>query len=439
MPTTHLTTSAPERNLRRLVVIRSLLLGVLCTSLIIAYSGLHLALPYGALVWVLSGMTLASVAIVVQLNLRQRPSQRAFFLQLLLDIIALSLLLFFTGGANNPFVPYYLVPLCIAAATLPWFYTWPLLISSLVLYSSLFFLYLPLPALSPHAATEALHTMHGGALSLGHTSHTISLHTLGMWINFVISALLVTIFVGRMANSLRQQDEALAQLREEQLRDEQLMALATLAAGTAHELGTPLTTIRTLLAELQQDCAENTVNPATLSTDIQLLQHQANHCSQALQSLSQHAGHLQQGTTPNQPIRQLCQSVIDDWLLLRPEVSATVLMPDELPSLEVAWPATITQAMGNLLNNAADACPKDIHVDFHWDQRQLTLTLHDQGAGIDPQVANHLHEPFVTQKGEGRGLGLFLTDAVIRRFGGQLMLKPHPKCGTITQLTLPLH
>ncbi|MYM63169.1 ATP-binding protein [Pseudomaricurvus sp. HS19] len=425
-----LTSAAPEQNLQRLLTIRGLLLLILCVSFAVCYWWLQLALPYRSLLWLFSGMTLINLVALLQLRIHGRASQLAFFTQLLIDVVAITLLLYFTGGASNPFVSYYLVPLCIAAATLPGLLTWPLVIAALCLYSSLFFVYIPLPEVAPMAADAHQHHHQGAA--------TVNLHTLGMWINFLVSAGLITLFVGRMAASLRQQDEALARLREEQLRDQQLMALATLAAGTAHELGSPLTTMRTLLAELLQDCREQQLDPSSLQQDLELLQRQANHCSQSLQQLGREAGQLRDGVTPQVSLRQLCRKTLDHWLLLRPEVEAQIRIGEGCDEVEVNWPVTVTQAITNLLNNAADANSKGIEIDVRWDQRQFLLSLHDQGAGVPDDIARQLAQPFVSHKGEGRGLGLFLTNAVITRFGGELSLHPHPAGGTLTELKLPL-
>jgi two-component system sensor histidine kinase RegB len=123
-----------------------------------------------------------------------------------------------------------LCPICISAATLSWSYTWVITSLCVASYTLLLFFHIALPVLSP-----AHH--HGN-------HQDINLHILGMWLNFFISAALITYFVVKMAQDLRRQDDLLNQKREDDLRDEQLMAVATLAAGTAHELGTPLSTMK---------------------------------------------------------------------------------------------------------------------------------------------------------------------------------------------------
>lgn len=419
-----LTAAAPEENLRRLLVIRGLFLLMILTALAYCNWYLHAQLPYQAILSVVSLLTLISVCTLLQVRVTGHTSELAFCGQLLIDIVGLTLLLFFSGGADNPFVSYYLVPLCIAAATLPGRLTWPLLLTSLCLYTGLIFFNIPLPGIAPAHGHEA-HTGAGG----------VSIHTLGMWLNFVVSACLISYFVIAMAISLRRQDAMLAQLKEDKLRDEQLMAVATLAAGTAHELGTPLTTIKTLLHEMQAEYTQ----PLSLKDDLDLLQTQISHCTDTLHQLNRQASELKEGQIAAQSVRQLCAKVIDHWLLLRPEVEANIHIEPGSPEILVRWQPTITQSLSNLLNNAADAEPVGIDVHIRWSEHQLTLRIHDKGPGIDPNIAQNLGQAFVTDKGQGRGLGLFLTRAAVERYGGVVSLARHPHIGTLTTLTLPLH
>lgn len=420
MKTFSLATSAPQNNLRRLLIIRGLFLLATCITLAVCYWQQQLVLPYRNMLWIVSALTIVNVVMLAQLRFSANTSPLVCFSQLLIDILGLTLLLFFSGGADNPFVSYYLVPLCIAAAILSWRLTWPLVVISLLLYTALFFINIPLPEIAPH------HNHANGP--------SISTHTIGMWINFLVSALLITFFVTRMASSLRQQDQDIAQLREDQLRDQQLMAVATLAAGTAHDLATPLTTIKTLLSEMQADYFQ----PQELVDDLTLLTHQVSHCTTTLQQLNQQASELKDGVLPLLTIRKHCKKVVDNWLLLRPEVIAEINIDEQSPELEIRWQPTIAQSMSNLLNNAADANPIDIQVDIRWDFNDLHFTIHDRGPGIDPAVAQNLGKAFVTDKGVGRGLGLFLTQAAISRYKGAVTLERHPAGGTLTSLVIPL-
>jgi two-component system sensor histidine kinase RegB len=180
-----------------------------------------------------------------------------------------------TGGASNPFVSYFLVPLTISAATLPWFHTGMVLLVSLAAYSSLLFHYIPLELLSP--------AHHGGGMNA-------NWHILGMWLNFAISAGLIGFFIARMADSLRQQDAILQASREKQMRNEHVIGIAGMSANTAHALGTPLATMAVLLNEMAHSYRDN----RKTSDDIALLRRQIDICKDQLRKLVQITEQLQQ-------------------------------------------------------------------------------------------------------------------------------------------------
>jgi two-component system sensor histidine kinase RegB len=419
-----LSLSPPQQNMQRLLLVRTLFLTGVCGALAAAYWTVDLALPYPALLWIISALTLINILAWARLKHSHTTSQVEFFAQLLVDVMGVTLLLFFCGGADNPFVSYYLVPLCISAATLRWRYTLPLALTALTLYTLLFYFKVPLPDLAPHSSHQH-HQSNSG----------VSLHTIGMWFNFLISSALITYFVVKMAEALREQDAQLAELREDAMHDEQLMAVATLAAGTAHELGTPLTTIKTLVSELQQT---HTDDPE-LQSDLALLKHQIQHCTNTLHQLHERADRSKETTLSTQAVQDYCEEIIDNWLLMRPDVTTDITIDKNLPEVTAHFDPTIAQSIGNLLNNAADACPHNICINIRWNTSSMTWVIEDNGPGIAPELSTQLGQAFTSSKGRGRGLGLFLTHSTVNRYGGEVRLENRHEGGTRTVLHLPLY
>lgn len=421
LPFLPLAISAPKQNLYRLLLIRWLLLLGLVFGVMIANRVFAANLPVATL-----GIILA-IAVTVNLFTHYRLSRPwplthfEFAVQILLDIIGISFIFYFSGGATNPFVSYYLVPLIISAATLPWIYTSTFALLSLGAYSLLLFYYLPIAALEPSLGE---HAGHGGEF------HP---HILGMWFNFLLSAALITFFIVRMSTALREQERELSVRQEDNLRDEQVLAVATLAAGTAHELGSPLTTMKVLLSEIEHD---NTDNPR-LQKDLQTLRQQINLCSATLKQLTVRAEIADLQQKAEKPIKQYFQSVIDRWLLIRPDVKAEVYFEGD-DNIRSHFHPTLDQAIINLLNNSADASPEAVDIHVSWNQQQVKVSIADSGAGIPADVRRQLGKPFVTTKGKGLGLGLFLSNATISRSGGTIKLFDRGGGGTITLIELPL-
>jgi two-component system sensor histidine kinase RegB len=259
------------------------------------------------------------------------------------------------------------------------------------------------------------------------------MHTLGMWLNFMMSALLISYFVVQMARNIREQDKVLTQLREDEMRNQQLMAVATLAAGTAHELGTPLSTIKTLLSEMQDDYPDK-----SLQQDLALLKTQVVQCNNTLKNLVGRAEKNQSSELAPQSLQSFCEEVIEQWLILRPEADANIRYLKTNSDVQVTFDPTINQSILNLLNNATDANPKGLEVNIDWDQNSFYLSIQDCGPGIPLEIAEQLGQAFVTSKGKGFGLGLFLSHASISRYGGEVKLYNRPQGGTHTELKLPL-
>lgn len=418
--TASLTLADHGQHLSYWVMIRTLVLVCLGVSALFCLWQDALNLPFKEILIALVILTVVNLLTFVRLRQQLPVTELEFFIQLLIDLLCLSSVFYFSGGANNPFVSYFLVPICISAATLNYGYTLAITLLSVISYSLLMFFNVPLPALSPH--------QH-------HAESSLNFHVLGMWLNFFISAGLITYFVVRMAHDLRQQEARLTRAREDQLRDEQVMAVATLAAGTAHELGTPLSSMKLLLKELLDEYQTH----SSLQQDLQLLQQQVDHCSAILRNLVATAEQTKDGTTQAETVRVYCNHILNHWQLLRPEVIAVIEINTTDETRQCHYHPTIAQAILNLLNNAADVSPHNIQVKITWDAHHLYWTITDEGPGIHDDIAVRAGKTFVSNKHQGMGIGLLLTQATINRYGGEVRLYNRKPLGAVTELTLPLN
>ena len=345
---------------------------------------------------------------------RRRISAGELFVYLQLDILTLALLLFFSGGASNPFVSLLLLPLITAAILLPVRQVWATAVVTVAAYTVLMFYYRPLP----------------GMLS-GH-GHGFQTHLWGMWLVFVISALLIAGFVARLAAALRERDQQVAELREQALRDEQILALGLFAAGAAHELGTPLSTIAVLAREMEYSHGGDT----ELCADLNTLRQQVDACRAILGELLKSA-HLATDRESVQPLNALLEQTRSRWQLLRPQVALQVRCPGTAPLPGIAAPQAIGQSLINLLNNAADASPDGICLEGHWDAQRVVIEIRDQGQSWSPEAVSRSGEAFFSTKEEGTGIGLLLANATLERLGGQVSLHRDQRGGTCARIDLP--
>lgn len=406
-------------NLLQLSYIRTVTFFGQSLAVIFAIYGLQADLN----VWLI-GSTLAVLAFLNLITYARLFSpwpvtEPEFFTQLIADMALYGALLFHMGGATNPFVFLLLVPLIIASTTLSKAYVWLVSVMVVVIYSSLLVYYEPLVQLDNSHQHRIL--------------ELFDIHIIGMWINFMLTVLVVTYFIVRMRNSMQLQQNRLELEREKRIQDQQLLSLATMAAGTAHELGTPLSTMQVLLKELEH---ENQHSPELLE-DLQLLRQQTEICSDKLKQMAQTVKQ-EQASSQAIPATQLLDETLEQFKVQRPDATFTsqVLTSAEAPVLNCT--TSLRQSLLNLFNNAADAEPKEIEIELEWDQNEVYLRIHDKGPGISLEQSDNLGKPFVTTKGKGLGIGLFLTTTTLARYDGDVRLYNHPDGGTLTEVTLPL-
>ena len=413
--------AAAQLNLQRLLLIRLIVFVCQLSALAFAWF-LDYSLEYTPIISVMGFILVINAWVFFRQLHQSMVNDQEFLLHLFFDVLSLSVLLYFGGGASNPFVSFFLVPITISAAILPWTYTWAVAGISLVCYTFLLFFYRPLSILMP----EDMNMSSMGGLP--------NLHIIGMWCNFIVSAVLITYFVVKMAAEIRSQDIKLNDYREDNMRNEQILAVATQAAGTAHELGTPLNTMTILVREMADDYQEN---PA-LAKDIATLEMQLASCKKSLQEMVKRADLRNAGKSRQSAIPTFIEQILEQWGLLRPEVrlNQKFIAANESPQIHVD--STLQQAIVNILNNAADASPEGIDLAVDWNTENWTLTIRDYGKGVDEEMMAYLGSEIVSNKEKGMGVGMILSQASIERMGGEVSISSHPEQGTLTQIRLPV-
>lgn len=226
-------------------------------------------------------------------------------------------------------------------------------------------------------------------------------------------------------------------MREAALRDQQIVALGTLAAGTAHELNTPLSTLMLLVEEL-----EETTRDEEQKRRLHVMNEQIDVISQRLDEIARRAGAERSEGASCVSLKAFLEQLVREWSDAHPGMEAEAVYELSDPHMTIVAEATIEQAIRNVLDNAAEATRANgrsvIEVVARCSNGRLTVTVLDSGTGIDPAVRDVIGLRVLSTKDRGLGIGLLLSRAALQRFGGDLELSSRPAGGVEARIDLPL-
>lgn len=408
----------PKRILRALFWLRVVSIALQGTVFLIAwlrYADEIQIIPLGialAILW------LFNVIVHWRLHKPWPATEPEVAIHILFDVIQFTLVLYFTGGASNPFVSLYLLPVALAAAALP--------ISLAVMIG-----------IACTLAYSLLLAIHEPMVDMGHhLSGNWNLHIWGMWLNFLLAAVLLILFVGMLAGMLRRHEREIARARERTLRDEGILAVGTLAAGAAHQLGTPLSTMN-LLVESWLDYDEEPIR----REDLEILARQVTVCRTTLHEMLEQVREARGEAGHRVILQRYLDDCLERWQVTRPDIRVAVDTPTGLLEWTVRNDVTLAQALTNLLNNAADASiaagdPR-VEVKAWISDGNLHCQIQDFGSGLSNAQAATAQRMFRSSKAAGMGIGLALSNSTVERLDGEVRFHPNQD-GGLTWLQLPL-
>jgi two-component system sensor histidine kinase RegB len=385
--------------------------------------GMGMPLPLAPLALIVAVEVVTNLAATAWAASRREVPEAALAAVMLLDVALLTALLALTGGPFNPFSCLYLVNIALAAVVLRPRWTWTLVTVSLACFGMLF--------AQPRWGAEAM----PGAL--GHEAH-FRMHLEGMWVAFGVAAVFIVYFVQRVTRALATRDAELAAAQVRTARHERLAALATLAAGAAHELATPLSTIAVVAKELERQLAAGR-SGSDARDDARLIREQVERCRAILELMAADAGASAGEAIVAVALADIAAAAIEACDGMG---RVHVAQDDELRSAMVHAPRrALVRALCGLIENAIQASRPDGTVEVHVRHGEGTwrLAVCDHGSGMAPEILARAGEPFFTTKGPGggMGLGLFLARETVERLGGSLDLASTAGRGTTVEMILP--
>ncbi|MFG1417324.1 ATP-binding protein [Xanthobacter sp. V0B-10] len=407
------------RNLRLLIALRWVAVAGQVFAIAVVHLWLGITLPVaqmGFVILLLMGLNLASIRRCAS----ARPvSDTELCAELLADVAALTIQLYLSGGATNPFISLYLLQVILGAVLLSPLATWVIVGVSSACFVGLMRFYQPLdmPGFRHHLPATDLHTQ-------------------GMFLCFLLASALVVLFVTRINGNLRRRDARLAELRQHAVEEEHVVRMGLLASGAAHELGTPLSTLAVILSDWRR--MPRFRDDAELAEELDEMQAALARCKTIVSHILIAAGETRGERARRSTLSAFLDELVGRWrdsrrppaLDYRNAVSARV---------EIASDSVIEQALFNVFDNALEAARARVDVEATLQGEELVVRVTDDGPGFTEAALAHFGTPYQSSKaGPGRGLGLFLAVNVLRKLGGAIAASNRPEGGARVELRLPV-
>jgi two-component system, sensor histidine kinase RegB len=405
MPALDLAHNHPRRNVRLDTLVRLRWLAIIgqTTGVLVVYFGLEFELPLWACLAVIALSAWLNVAIRLRFHMTQRlePDRAAWLLAF--DIAELAVLLYLTGGLQNPFSFLFLGPVLLSATALPPRFTVILGGFAIACATILVFTHYPLPWDADDPLTLP------------------PIYMFGVWLSILLAIGFIGVYAWQITEESRQLSDALAATELVLAREQHLSQLDGLAAAAAHELGTPLSTISVIAKEL-----ENAIPfEAPHGDDVRLLREQAKRCRDILSKITQ----LSASGEPfdRMPLSSLMEEVAAPYRNFGVGIDVRVA-GDASPEPIVARNPAVLYGLGNLMENAVDFAAKHVAVAANWTEDNVELSIADDGPGFAPEIIGRIGEPYVTSRPDldkddapsGLGLGFFIAKTLLERAGATL-------------------
>lgn len=378
-------------------------------ALLIVHFGLDFSLPLTAAMATVGASALVNLSAPL-FGRHSAPTERRVALYLAFDIVQLAVLLFLTGGLENPFAFLLLAPVAVSATVLSLSSTAALCALALMVVAVLAVWHYPLPWRGPPPSLPTL-------------------YVLGVWSALAIGIVFFAVYTWRVAEAARRLSDGLAATQLALAREQQLSAVGAMAAAAAHELGSPLGTIAIAARELEREVAPD----SPLAEDIRLLSTETARCRDILAELARDPANDQS------PFSRVPVSAVVETAALRHDYEAVDLVMDAGPEPgaegtrepQIASSPEIIHGLGNLVQNAVQFARNVASVETTWDENSVRVVIRDDGPGFPTMILEKVGEPYIShrapaereQSGDHMGLGIFIARTLLRRTGATFAIR----------------
>lgn len=401
-----------QKHLRQLINLRYLAMAGQMVTILVVFYGMGMPLPIMPMLGVIGFLGALNLASWGALRWHLSVHSLFLFLCMICDVGALAFQVHLSGGPANPFISLFLLQVILGTLLLPTSYAWILMILTLCSYTAL--LYIPVL----HAALPPPPV----------------LYTLGAWITYALTAILSVWFLTRIIRNLKERDYSYARLQQRQAEEDHIVRIGLLASGAAHELGTPLSTLSVILNDWNDP--DLPLSEDQRRSDIAIMQAELQRCKKIVSDILISAGEVRGEGAEPMPLQMFMDEVVKKWCSVHPD---TTLHYGFHPSTEImiASDKILEQMLFSIFENAYDVSPGWIGVDVDISADTLQIKVTDHGPGFAPEVMGQFGKPYNSTKGQGHGMGLYLTSNILRQLSGHFAVRNLDK-GAEVMISIPL-
>lgn len=401
-----------RKNLLQLIWLRLIaIIGQVITILFVNFI-LEIELNLTVLFGVIIILGVVNLLSFYRYKIQKKISDKSLFFELIFDVLALSLQLYFSGGVSNPFISLFLLQVIISAILLRRIYAWLIALLTLFCYIVLSFNY------------QELHAFHH------HSNEMFNLHLHGMLISYVITAILVLIFITKIIKNLKEGDDKIHLLKQKSHAKEQLVRSALLTTSTAHELGTPLSTIAVILGDWKQMNLKK-----EMLEELLIMENQVQRCKKILYDILDISGKKRYEHATLTSLKTAFDNLISKWSDLRKPQNLIYNFIGESEK-KIIFDEVIIHAFFNVFDNALEASPDYLKITAMIVKNNLEVSVEDHGKGFDQQILKHLGQENLSTKNSS-GLGLFLALNAIKNIDGDIKFTNLKSIGVKVLITIP--
>lgn len=416
--------TATQQNALLLIQLRWLAVFGQAFTIVLGVSLFDLVLPMAPMFGVVALLVLLNLFSMLRPRLHGEMNNVELLAGLFLDVSALTALLYFSGGATNPFIFLYVLQVTLGAILLAPLAKVLLGFYACVAFAALTHWYVPLR----FASQEPTDLFH--------------LHIMGMLVCFILDIVLLMIFVNRIGANIRRRDRHLADLRQQAAEENHIVRMGLLASGAAHELGTPLATLSVIVGDWRR--LSDFKDHPERSQELDEVDAELRRIKNIVGGILMSAGETRAESPAFTTVARFLEELVEHWRQLSPDTILHYILEAPLDDgqfrrTSIVADVALRQTIFNVLDNAREVSPQWIGLTVRCTGGVLVLRVRDRGRGFSPEMLAQFGKPYHSTKGRpGSGLGLFLVVNVLRRLGGTVEAINAADGGAIVSLLLPL-